>query len=117
MVIKGIFVKATNEILYSRHRHDYRSSSDGKVSVDGGMDYFRVIGNPEDYIILDLDGDVILQQQMAYDYAYGNKSASIYPEGYFGKYIIRDVSNLVFYKKLILNYNEVRDYFESICKG
>jgi hypothetical protein len=29
------------EIMFSRHRHDYRTSQDGTVSVDGGVDYFR----------------------------------------------------------------------------
>ena len=30
------------EIVYSRHRHDYRSSSDGSVFIDGGRSYTRV---------------------------------------------------------------------------
>ena len=32
------------EIIYSRFHHDYRSSKDGSVFVDGGRDYFRVGG-------------------------------------------------------------------------
>lgn len=31
----------SGEIVFSRHRHDYRTSQDGTVSVDGGVDYFR----------------------------------------------------------------------------
>lgn len=27
------------EIIYSRYRHDYRESSDGSVTIDGGRDY------------------------------------------------------------------------------
>jgi outer membrane protein assembly factor BamB len=30
------------EIVYSRFRHDYRSSSDGSVFIDGGRSYTRV---------------------------------------------------------------------------
>lgn len=30
------------EIVFSRHTHDYRTSQDGTVSVDGGVDYFRI---------------------------------------------------------------------------
>ena len=29
------------EIVFSRHRHDYKTCSCGEVSVDGGMDYIR----------------------------------------------------------------------------
>ena len=32
------------EIVYSRSRHDYRTSTDGSVSVDGGRDYFKRMG-------------------------------------------------------------------------
>jgi hypothetical protein len=30
-----------DEVIYSRFRHDFRSSSDGRVFVDGGRDYLR----------------------------------------------------------------------------
>ena len=50
MEITAVFVKSTKEILYSRHRHDCRSSEDGKVSIDGFIDYCRIIGNKDDYI-------------------------------------------------------------------
>lgn len=29
------------EVIYSRYRHDYRSSKDGSVWIDGGRDYTR----------------------------------------------------------------------------
>ena len=32
------------EIIYSRYRHDFRTSKDGSASVDGGRDYFRAVG-------------------------------------------------------------------------
>ena len=39
-----------NDIIYSRARHDYRSCSCRKVSVDGGFDYFKVVApRVEDY--------------------------------------------------------------------
>lgn len=34
-------VAMDGEIIFSRHRHDYRTSSDGSVFVDGGRDYTR----------------------------------------------------------------------------
>jgi hypothetical protein len=37
-----VAVRADNgDIVYSRCRHDYRSSPDGSVWIDGGRDYFR----------------------------------------------------------------------------
>ena len=33
------------EIIYSRFRHDFRSSTDGTVTVDGGRDYQRICGH------------------------------------------------------------------------
>ena len=33
------------EVIYSRYRHDFRESTDGSVIVDGGRDYFKVMGN------------------------------------------------------------------------
>lgn len=32
------------EIIYSRYRHDYRTSSDNSVYIDGGRDYVRTDG-------------------------------------------------------------------------
>ena len=46
--IDGLFtgVRADNgDVIYSRYRHDYRTSPDGSVWVDGGRDYFRWGGN------------------------------------------------------------------------
>ena len=34
----------TNEVVFSRWRHDNRSTRDGEVSVDGGRDYLRCSG-------------------------------------------------------------------------
>ena len=38
-----------SDIIYSGHRHDFKSCSCGAVSVDGGMDYFKRSGNREDW--------------------------------------------------------------------
>jgi hypothetical protein len=32
------------EIIFSRYRHDYRTSRDGSAMVDGGRDYFKCRG-------------------------------------------------------------------------
>jgi hypothetical protein len=38
-------VSNDKQVLFSKSRHDFRSSEDGSVSVDGGRDYTRVLGN------------------------------------------------------------------------
>lgn len=38
--ITGV-VADSGEIVYSRHRHDFRRSQDGSVFIDGGRDYVR----------------------------------------------------------------------------
>lgn len=113
MEIKAVFIKETKEIIYSRARHDYRTSSNGKVSIDGGLDYTRIIGNPSDYIILELDGDKLLSQILEYDWGYKNSNADKFPEGFCGRFQITPRSNREFYKELILNYNEIAEYFRN----
>ena len=39
-VITGV-VADDGEVIYSRYRHDFRTSKDGSVSIDGGRDYTR----------------------------------------------------------------------------
>lgn len=36
---------ANGEFIFSRWRHDFRSFSFGGPSVDGGLDYFRAVGD------------------------------------------------------------------------
>lgn len=38
-----------NSTIESKYRHDFTSCSCGAISVDGGKDYQRRIGNPEDF--------------------------------------------------------------------
>jgi hypothetical protein len=112
MIIRGIFSKATQEILYSRSQHDCNMSEDKLVGIDGGLwDYCRILGTPEHYIMLDLDGDVLLTQILEYDWAYKNSRAESFPNGYCGRYKITPYSNAEFFKKLVLNFNEIKGAF------
>lgn len=38
-------VSNDKQVLFSKSRHDFRSSNDGSVTVDGGRDYTRMLGN------------------------------------------------------------------------
>jgi hypothetical protein len=40
------------EVLVSTHVHDFKQCHCGSVGVDGGNEYLRRIGNPDDYIEL-----------------------------------------------------------------
>jgi len=49
---------------------------------------------------------------MNYDYQYGNKNSKNFPNGYYGKFTIREDSNPYFYKKLIVNFDKIKGEFE-----
>ena len=41
--------KKCGEIIFSNDRHDMKRCSCGSCAVDGGNDYCRIIGYPEDW--------------------------------------------------------------------
>ena len=108
--IQAIFVKSTNEILYSRHVHDNRRSSDGLNAIDGGMIYSRLSGGMDNVVLVELKTKVLLEQILSYDYLYGNHSASEFLKGYHGRFEITENSNLEFFKRLIVNWDDIKDY-------
>jgi len=51
-------IARNGDAIYSRFRHDYRTSDDGSVFVDGGRDYFRTgVYNKDQYISLRVNKD------------------------------------------------------------
>ena len=42
-------VHSGGEVIYSRYRHDYRTTKDGKCSIDGGRDYTRISWDGDSY--------------------------------------------------------------------
>jgi hypothetical protein len=38
------------DVIRSEHRHDFKSCNCGAISIDGGSDYTRTVGNPEDFV-------------------------------------------------------------------
>jgi hypothetical protein len=49
MKVSGVICKNCNNFIYSRTTHDFRWCPCGKVAVDGGMDYLKIVGNQEDF--------------------------------------------------------------------
>jgi hypothetical protein len=41
--------KKCRDVIESKYRHDFVSCKCGAISVDGGKDYFRRVGNLEDF--------------------------------------------------------------------
>jgi len=50
IVLNQITCKHCNDTIQSNHRHDFKDCKCGKVSVDGGHDYLRRVGEPDDRI-------------------------------------------------------------------
>lgn len=45
-----------NDIIESLSQHDYRNCKCGVCSIDGGTEYTRIGGNPEDIHVVNDDG-------------------------------------------------------------
>lgn len=54
-IISGVEAN-DGEIIYSRYRHDYRTSTDGSVFVDGGRDYLKTGNNSKIVELVIVDG-------------------------------------------------------------
>ncbi len=49
----------SNEVIYSRFRHDYRLSTDGTIMIDGGRDYMKTSG-PGRYVRMKIVDDELV---------------------------------------------------------
>lgn len=53
-----------NDIIESKHRHDYVTCSCGEISVDGGSEYMHCRANDEkNFILLDDEGNEIIPKK------------------------------------------------------
>lgn len=52
MLIKGTSVMCAKclDVIKSETRHDFKTCKCGAIAVDGGPDYTRCLGYPEDFI-------------------------------------------------------------------
>ena len=48
IVRNAVRCKKCGQVIESTHRHDYRTCKCGAVSVDGGHDYLKRAGSPDD---------------------------------------------------------------------
>ena len=56
-IVNRIKCAQCNDLIHSKHRHDFVSCKCGCVAVDGGDDYRKVCGFMDDIIIVDDDGN------------------------------------------------------------
>ena len=49
-------IRHNGEIGFSRCRHDYRWVGGQEVAIDGGRDYTRIIGTPQEHLVLEIHG-------------------------------------------------------------
>ena len=49
ILLNAIRCKKCNEVIESTHRHDFKFCKCGAVAVDGGRDYLKRSGYPEDW--------------------------------------------------------------------
>lgn len=55
------------DFIFSRHVHDFVTCKCGAISVDGGQEYLRRVGHPDDFIDSSfwLDDDVVFAAREA----------------------------------------------------
>ena len=100
-MINAVYCKGCREIIYSRHEHDMRSCSCEKVSIDA-KGRRVVFDKVTDFESITLDGNVLLEQILEYDWRFGNRDVKAeFIDGYHGKFKIYPSSNPWFYRKLL----------------
>lgn len=47
---KSVMCRVCLDVITSEHRHDFKKCQCGAIAIDGGSDYTRCIGNPENFM-------------------------------------------------------------------
>ena len=114
MRIDALYVKSTNEIIYSRSRHDYMQASDGSCAIDGGREYTKVCGNEDSFVMIQLDGEKLLDFILNMDYQFGTSNAAYFKDGFHGRFEIVKSSSKGFYKRLIVDFEKVEELIDGV---
>ena len=101
--ISAVQCLVCKDLVFSRTLHDYRSCSCGKVAIDGGFEYTKIVGDREHFNSLVLNGDALLKSILYYDYAYGNRNIpSDKIDGWQGIWHICKSSNRAYFNNLLI---------------
>ena len=110
MYVGAMFCKNCKEIIISRSQHDFVTCSCGTCFLDGGYltDDGKFVPRRGSYndraVEINLRGGIFLGYILNMD-AKGNAKAEDFKNGYLERFKIVENSNMVFYKKLIINYD------------
>ena len=65
--------------IYSAHRHDFKSCECGSISVDGGMDYLRRVGDISGYeeLSIEMPKDIVKACCNAIDHAIADEKNAL----------------------------------------
>lgn len=77
MVVNAIKCNKCNNTIYSRATHDFHWCPCGSCAVDGGFDYFKITGNPNDFEttklnVLDNEDINVAKKKLYDDWNFGN---------------------------------------------
>lgn len=53
MKITKLKCKRCSDVIVSKYRHDFVWCKCGFCAIDGGRDYTKLVGNPEDYELIE----------------------------------------------------------------
>lgn len=79
ITVNAIVCKKCDNVLFSRHIHDFRECDCGAIAIDGGFDYLKICGNESDF------DDVKISIDTTIDELYHDWDIH-YLDGKFGKY-------------------------------
>ena len=54
LIVKGIKCNKCGDVIYSRSRHDFHWCSCKSCAIDGGFDYLKIVGQPNDWQSIDV---------------------------------------------------------------
>lgn len=102
----GMVCTHCGTFIYSRAGHDFISCTCGKCSIDGGFGYIRVLGNEDDYVLVNITLNVS-KGTLYDDWNYNQQKYGKYPVGKWPKEFQLNIVNAVnekldvFKKKLL----------------
>ncbi len=80
----GMVCTHCGTFIYSRAGHDFISCTCGKCSIDGGFGYIRVLGNEDDYVLVNITLNVS-KGTLYDDWNYNQQKYGKYPVGKWPK--------------------------------
>ena len=80
MKIDALECNNCHSVIFSRARHDFRWCACKRIAIDGGFDYCKISGNPQDvgYVSFELD---VTKEQLHNDWSKIKNKYGLYIPG------------------------------------